>query len=46
MGLTRGLPLKTAVRAGAKLAATVIQRKENAAPPIEGFFDEFEPSAF
>ena len=46
MGLTRGLPLKTAVRAGAKLAAMVIQRKENAAPRTEGFFDEFETPAF
>ena len=46
MGLTRGLPLKTAVRAGSKLAAMVIQRKENAAPPTEGFFSEFETSAF
>ena len=42
MGLTRALPLKTAVHAGAKLAALVIQRKENAAPPTPHFFDEFE----
>ena len=42
MALTRGLPLKSAVRAGAKLASVVIQRVENASPPIAGFFDEFE----
>lgn len=46
MGLTRGLSLKTAVHAGAKLAAMVIQRKENAAPRTENFFDEFEKPAF
>ena len=42
MALTRGLPLKSAVRAGTKLASVVIQRVENACPPMPGFFDEFE----
>ena len=42
MALTRGLPLRQAVRAGTKLASIVIQRVENACPPIRDFFDEFE----
>ena len=42
MALTRGLPLPVAVRAGAKLASLVIQRVENACPPVPNFFADFE----
>ena len=42
MALTRGLPLKSAVQAGTKLACLVVQRLENACPKIPDFFDEFE----
>ena len=45
MALTRGLPLSVAVRAGAKLASLVIQRVENASPPVPDFFAEFESAA-
>ncbi|MBR3504895.1 MAG: sugar kinase [Clostridia bacterium] len=42
MALTRGLPLPVAARAGAKLASLVIQRVENACPPMPDFFAGFE----
>ncbi|MBQ8954724.1 MAG: sugar kinase [Clostridia bacterium] len=42
MALTRGLSLPLAVRAGTKLASVVIQRVENAAPPMPDFFRAFE----
>ena len=42
MAFTRGMPLRAAVRVGTKLASLVIQRLENACPPMPHFFDEFE----
>ena len=42
MAFSRGLPLKSAVRAGTKLACLVVQRLENACPKMTDFFDEFE----
>ena len=45
MAFTRGLSLPTAVRAGTKLASIVIQRIENACPPLPDFFEEFETEA-
>ena len=40
MGLTRQLPLKEAVRYGAKLASMTIASKENACPVCPDFFNE------
>lgn len=40
MGLTRKLPLRLAVRYGAKLASLTIGRKENSCPAVPGFFSE------
>ncbi len=40
MGLTRKLPLREAVRYGARLASLTIESEENACPVIEGFFNE------
>ena len=40
MGLTRKLPLREAVRYGAKLASLTIESEENACPVIPDFFSE------
>ncbi len=40
MGLTRKLPLRQAVRYGAKLASLTIGRKENACPVMQDFFEQ------
>ena len=40
MGLTRKLPLREAVRYGAKLASLTIERKENACPILPGLFSD------